>query len=234
LAGNTSGIRRKFVWTSGILTLLLACGGTAFGADATATGPAAVDQAVAALSSPDASIRFQGASSLMTTPAARAAVPLAQAILDPADDVQMAAIAAELNIFLAEKLPPRKRIGLVIEPRSKGVGEAAFLRGPAALGAADVPLEVLSALRSATSDENPRVALEALYAFGILGADQMGAERAELLRAAVAPLMTGLGAPVPASRLAAARVASRLFQKRSTDEAVDERLGDALIGVLND
>jgi len=233
--GTTGGIRRKFVWTSGVLAVFLTCSGTTLRGDAPTSGTAAaVDQAVAGLLSPDAAVRFQSATALMTAPAPRAAVPLAQAVLDPVDDVQMAAIAAELNIFLAEKLTPKKRIGLIIEPKNRGVSEAAFLRGAVGLGAQDVPLEVLSALRSAVADETPRVAIEALYAFGTLGADRVGADRTELLRAATGPLNTALGQPAPTMRLAAVRVAGRLFQKRPSDEQVDERLGDGLIAALND
>jgi hypothetical protein len=40
-----------------------------------------------------------------------AAVPLAALITDPADEVQLEAIAAELNIFLEERIVPRNASG---------------------------------------------------------------------------------------------------------------------------
>ena len=88
--------------------------------------------------------------------------------------MQLEAIAAELNIFLAEKSSRSKRVGLVVEVRKTIAAEAAFSAGPLALGARPVPLEVLTALRAAARDDNPRVALEALYAFGALAVEAAG------------------------------------------------------------
>ena len=65
---------------------------------------------------------------------------------DARDEVQLEAIAAELNIFLATKIVPKKRVGLIIEVRNKIAAESAFSAGPLALGAAPVPMEVLTAL----------------------------------------------------------------------------------------
>ena len=53
---------------------------------------------------------------------------------DPQDDVQLEAIAAELNIFLAEPVVPRKRVALVVEVRNAVQAEAAFAAGLDALG----------------------------------------------------------------------------------------------------
>src|SRR5947208_15089061 len=62
------------------------------------------DQAVADLANPDASIRLRTARMLTDAAYPEAAVPLAKAIGDPQDDVQFQAIAAELNIFLVDKI----------------------------------------------------------------------------------------------------------------------------------
>ena len=99
------------------------------------------------------------------------AVPLAKVIVDPRDDVQLEAIAAELNIFLAEKIVPRKRVGFLVEVRSSVAADAIFLSGPLAIGPRSVPIEVLDALRTAARDDNPRVRLEAVYAFGVLAVE---------------------------------------------------------------
>ena len=61
--------------------------------------------------------------------------------------------------------------------------ESAFSAGPLAIGARPVPIEVLTALRAGARDDNPRVALEALYAFGALAVEPSGDARRELLRA---------------------------------------------------
>jgi hypothetical protein len=163
-----------------------------------------------------------------------AAVPLAALVTDPMDEVQLEAIAAELNIFLTERIVPRKRIGFVVEVRNQVLAEPAFSSGPLAAGPRPVPGEVLMALRTASRDDNPRVALEALYAFGVLAVEPAGAVRRELLRVSGPELAALLGVPDPARRYAAVRVIGRLFEKRAQDDSIEESLGDAVITALND
>jgi HEAT repeat protein len=163
-----------------------------------------------------------------------AAVPLARAVADTQDEIQLAAIGAELNIFLAEKIVPRKRVALVVERRNQILAEPAFTAGPSALGSLEVPPEVLDALRFAARDDNPRVAVEALYAFGALGYLPVGAARRELLGRSGPDVAALLGTPDPAKRYAAARVMGRLFAKRAQDDPIDSTVGDAVITALND
>jgi HEAT repeat protein len=151
--------------------------------------------------------------------------------------------------LLAEKVTSRKRVGLVIEVRKKIAADAVFAEGPSALGPRPVPVEVLTALRRAAHDETPRVALEALYAFGALAVQPAGAAssenagnagnagtsvRRDLLRASGPDLAAMLGVPAQAQHLAALRVISRVYAKRPMDEPADAVLGDAVIGALND
>jgi HEAT repeat protein len=163
-----------------------------------------------------------------------AAVPLAALINDPRDDVQFEAIAAELNIFLAEKIVARKRVGLVIEVRNAILAEPAFASGPLALGSLTVPPEVLTALRSATRDDNPGVGLESLYTFGVLAVQPGGAARRDLLRESGPELASLIGAPDPAFRYAALRVLGRVFARRAQDDPIEVTVGDAVIAGLND
>ena len=74
---------------------------------------------MADLSSTDAGVRLRAVQMLKDAAYAEAAVPLAALVTDPQDEVQLEAIAAELNIFLAEQVVTRKRIGLVIEVRKR-------------------------------------------------------------------------------------------------------------------
>ena len=60
------------------------------------------EQAMVDLRSPDAGLRLRTARMLKDAAYPESAVPLAKAILDPRDEVQLESIAAELNIFLAE------------------------------------------------------------------------------------------------------------------------------------
>jgi HEAT repeat protein len=186
------------------------------------------------LKSPDPAARLRAARMLKQTSYLEAAVPLAALIADPHDEVQLEAIGAELNIFLAEPIVPRKRIGLIVEVRKAVLAESAFSSGPLAIGARAVPPEVLTAMRLGARDDNPRVALEALYAFGVLGVEPSGSARRELLHATGPDLAAFVGASDPALRYAAVRVLGRLFTRRAGDAPIDEAVGDAVITALND
>jgi HEAT repeat protein len=192
------------------------------------------EEATRDLKSPDASVRVRAAQQLQATGFEEAVLPLVPLVNDPKDEVQVAAIAAELNLFLAEPVVPRRRVGFVIEVRNAVAAEAAFTAGPFALGPRAVPAEVLAALRLAARDDNPRVALEALYAFGVLAAQPSGAARRDLLRATGPEIAPLIGASDPAQRYAAARVIGSVFAKRADDEPIEETVGDMLITALND
>jgi HEAT repeat protein len=186
------------------------------------------------LSSPDPGTRLRAVLLLKDAAYPEAAVPLATLITDLYDDVQLEAIAAELNIFLAERVITRKRVGLVIEVRNKVAAEAAFTQGALAIGPRPVPSEVLTALRTAVHDTNPRVAVEALYAFGALAVEPGGARRRDLLRTSGPDLVSMVGVANPTVRYAAARVIGRVFERRAPDDPIDMTVGDAIVAVLND
>jgi HEAT repeat protein len=192
------------------------------------------EQAAADLRSPDAGTRLRAVQLLKTAAFPEAAIPLAALLTDPQHDVQFAAIAAELNIFLAEPVVAKKRVALVVEVRNAVQAESAFSAGPNALGARPVPVEVLTGMRIAARDQNPRVAIEALYAFGALANQPGGAARRDLLRAAGPDVAAFIGSSDPAMRYAAVRVLGRVFAKRAHDEAIESTVGDAVITALND
>ena len=192
------------------------------------------EQAVKDLASTDDGTRLRAAQMLKEAAYPEAAVPLAALVNDSRDEVQLEAIAAELNIFLAEKIVPRKRVALVIEVRNAVLAESAFASGPLAAGSRPVPPEVLTALRSAARDGNPRVGLEALYTFGVLAVEPGGTARRALLRASGPDLASLIGGPDPAFRYAALRVLGRVYTRRGQDEPIEETVGDAVITGLND
>ena len=167
-------------------------------------------------------------------PYPEAAVPLAALVTDTQDEVQLEAIAAELNIFLSEPVVPRKRVALVVEVRHAVLAESAFSIGPLAIGALPVPLEVLTALRAGARDENPRVAVESLYAFGVLAVEPGGRARRDLLRASGPEIAALTGASDRALRYAAVRVMGRVFATRAADEPLEQTVGDAVVTALND
>ncbi len=192
------------------------------------------EEAIGELGSSDAGARLRAATLLKASAYPEAAIPLAKAVGDPQDQIQLEAIEAELNIFLSHKIVPKKRVGLVIEVRSKIAAESAFSAGPLALGAAAVPMEVLTALRMAARDDNPRVGLEALYAFGTLASSPAGAARRELQQSSIAELSSMVGARDEALRAAAVRVIGRVFEAQASNDEADMSVGDAIITVLND
>jgi HEAT repeat protein len=192
------------------------------------------EQTIADLASRDAAVRLKAVQALRDAAIPEAAAPLARLIADARDDIQLAAIAAELNIFVAERVATRKRIGLIVEVRSPIAAAAAFAAGPASVTPQPVPVEVLTSLRAASRDDNPRVALEALYAFGVLAVQPAGTVRRELLRASGPEIAALTGAGDPAIRYAAVRVMGRVFAPRPLDEAIEPTVGDAVITALND
>ena len=192
------------------------------------------EQASADLASPDAGTRLRAVQLLKQAAYPEAAVPLAALVTDPQDSIQLEAIAAELNIFLAEPIVPKKRVAFIVEVRNAVQAEPAFAAGPNALGPRPVPLEVLTALRIAARDENPRVAIEALYAFGALAVQPGGSARRDLLRATGPDISAFIGSSDPAMRYAAVRVLGRLLARRAQDEPIESTVGDAAITALND
>ena len=192
------------------------------------------ERVVEQLANRDKAMRLQAVRMLKDAGYPESAVPLAPAVVDADDEVQLEAIAAELNIFLAERIAPRRRVGLVVEVRNRIAAEAAFSRGPLALLSRPVPPVVLDALRRAARDANPQVALEALYAFGTLAVEPSGSRRRELLRPIGPDLASMVGAANVRFRHAAVRVIGRVYERRREDELVDNTIGDAMVSVLND
>jgi HEAT repeat protein len=191
------------------------------------------EDTIARLASTDPRERSRAVELLKAAAYPEAAVPLAPLIGDPDDDVQLDAIAAELNIFLAEKVTPRRRVGFIVEIGEQIAAEPIFSAGPSALGPQRVPLQVPAALVAASIDRTPRVAVEALYAFGALAGEVNSADRAALLTQA-APLLAGIvAAPDPVIRVGALRVVGRVYARRPGDHPTDETLGDAVIRSLN-
>lgn len=192
------------------------------------------EQVIADLGNEDPGVRRVAAAALKQAAYPEAASPLARAVQDPEDAVQLEAIGAELNIFLADKVVPRKRVALVVEVRGTISAEPIFTAGPLALEPAPVPADVLDALRAAARDDNPRVAVEALYAFGALSANAYGPARQALLTASASELASGVGVPREDLRAAAVRVIGRVYARQPGDAPVPEAVGDALVEALND
>src|SRR5439155_14106494 len=107
------------------------------------------EKTIADLSSQDAATRLHAVQMLKAAGYPEAAVPLARVIVDPFDETQLEAIAAELNIFLSDRVTPKRRVGLLVEVRSRIAAERIFAAGPSAIGPTRVPAAVVGALATA-------------------------------------------------------------------------------------
>lgn len=197
-------------------------------------GQITFEKAIADLSSQDAGTRLRAVQMLKAAGYPEAASPMAPVILDPFDETQLEAIAAELNIFLSDKVIPKKRVGLLVEVRNAIAAEPIFAAGPSAVGATRVPPVVATNLATASRDANARVAVEALYAFGALAGEVPTADRPAILAQSGPILAATIGATDPMLRLATIRVLGRVFARRPGDPPIDENVGDAVITALND
>jgi len=186
------------------------------------------------LKSPDVAVRLRAVRLLKNTAYLEAAAPLAALVTDVYDDVKLEAIAAELNIFLSERIVARKRVGLVVEVRNKIAADLAFSQGPLAIGVQPVPGGVLTALCTAARDPNPRIALESLYALGTLASEPSGARRRTMLGEMGPHLAALVRARSIEIRYAAIRVIWRIFERRVEDGPIDQAVGDAVVSALND
>jgi HEAT repeat protein len=176
------------------------------------------DDVVRNLRNPDPKTRLAAVRLLRDAKYPEAITPMAPLVLDPLDDIQLEAIAAELGFFLDQDVRTRKMVGFVLEKRSSGIAPAAFDLGPLVVWPRPAPRELVDALLQAVDDENPKVRSEAVYAFGILA-------RAPLDPEQQARVIKALDHYDPAIRSGVARVIER--QKFSGT-------GDALIKAVND
>ena len=217
----------------GVRAAVIVCAALACGSALEAQS-VSFEQTVADLSNRDRDARLRATRDLKESAFPEAALSLARAVLDSDDGVQHEAIMGELNAFLADRVVPRKRVGLVVEVRNRISAQTIFESGSRAIDPRPVPSEVLTALRSASHDDNPQIALEALYAFGALADNAYGPARRSLLSASAPELAAALGVPQVEIRATAMRVIGRLYAWRTGDLAVDQTVGDAVVTALND
>jgi HEAT repeat protein len=153
-----------------------------------------------------------------------AIVPILQLVLDPVDQVQLEAIAAELSFYLVEEVPARRRLGFLVEVRSRGSAPTAYDLGPLAVWPRRPPDELVTALLKAVDDENGRVRLEAIYAAGTIAREPVAEEAQQLL-------IKALDHYDPAVREGAARAAGRHNVKAAADVLITKTMNDSQAAV---
>lgn len=181
---------------------------TLLAVQAPAQQPAFTD-VVARLKSPDAAARVEAIETLRQTNFPQAIPVLAPLVVDVDDRVQLAAIDAELALFLAEDIAPDRRASRAAR---------AFEGAPFTVLPRPVPRELVLSLLRAVADDNPQVRVDAAYLLGTIARPPLAAGDAQTV-------ITALQAPDPETRQAMARVAGRLQLTRA---------GDALVNAMND
>jgi HEAT repeat protein len=126
------------------------------------------DEVIGNLQHTDAKVRLTAVRLLRESGYPEAIGPIAALVLDPDDDVQFEAIGAQLSFFMPEPIPARRRVGLVVERRSRSAAETAFEMGAHAALPRPVPPGLAAGLIQAIQDENPGVRFEAAYALGVI------------------------------------------------------------------
>jgi HEAT repeat protein len=178
-----------------------------------AAEPPKLADVVRNLRNPDAKVRMSALRLLREAQYPDAVGPIAPLVNDPVEQIQLEAIQAELSFFLVEKVPERKRVGLLLEVRNRGRVAAMFDRGPLAVWPKAAPPEVIQELLKAVDDDSGRVRIEAIYAVGIVGGTGFPADSQAALIKALDHYDAGV-------RAAAARVIGRLDIKAATDPLI--------------
>src|SRR5688572_9076131 len=166
-------------------------------------GTQRMDDVIRNLRNPDYEARLRALRSLREAHHVEAIAAIAPLVNDPADIIQIEAIAAELSFFLVDEVEARRRVALIVESRRGAQSEAAFDAGPLAVWPRPVPPELLVNLLRAVDDATPRVRHEAIYAVGVIGREPLSEEAAKLL-------INALDHYDPVVREGASRVAGRL------------------------
>ena len=176
------------------------------------------DDVVRNLRNPDPKIRMSAIHLLRDAKYPEAVAPIAPLVMDPVDDIQLEAIAAELSFFLDQDVRSKKMVGFVLEKRKSAIAQGAFELGPYVVWPRAVPPELVTALLQAVDDDNGKVRLEAIYATGVIARAPIAAENVERLKKT-------LDHYDPPVRAAAANVIARLAVPGTAD---------ALLKAVND
>ncbi|HKY23023.1 MAG TPA: HEAT repeat domain-containing protein [Vicinamibacterales bacterium] len=147
-----------------VLTVLLV--GSGFSRTVTAQ-QYTFEEVAAGLRHQDAPTRLRAIQILKDADYADAAEPIAAALEDVDDRVQLAAIDAERSLFTTRPVSRRRKVGFVLEVRSVSGGDVEA-DGQLALKARAVPARVLAGLAVALRDSNPQVRGEAINLTSLL------------------------------------------------------------------
>src|SRR5690349_20745073 len=100
------------------------------------------DDVVRNLRNPDPDAMLDSLQLLKEAGHLEAITPIAPLVNDPVDQVQLAALDAELSFYSVEPVNTRKRVAFVVEVRNASKAEALFESGPLAVWPRGVPAEL--------------------------------------------------------------------------------------------
>jgi HEAT repeat protein len=158
---------------------------------------------------PNPATRLEAVQRLGSAGYVQAIDPITPLILDPEDQVQGAALEAELTFFVTEKLGGGSRILGVGSSKSRA--QQAFEAGPLIRTATAAPPLLVDNLIAAIRDPNPRVSFDAVHAVGFIA-------EAPLTPKQAAALADNLDHYDPIIRAATARVIGRLQVHEAADQ----------------
>lgn len=187
------------------------------------------ESVVADLASPDAAVRGRAVALLASTGYPEALVPVAARMRDADDGVQLAAIAATLTLLVERPLTPAR----------EGRDGAASAFDDDVVALTRLPADVAGDMVAAMGDASPVVRREAAFAFAVAAGTGAPATSADTMAAAARALTAMLTDADADVRVAAGRVAGRLFKRPLAGagaprvHALPAETGDALIAQLN-
>ena len=196
------------------------------------------EQAAAGLKAPDPRTRIRAIQMLRDAGYPEAASPIASVLEDSDDRVQIEAIDAERALFMTRPVSRRKKVGFVVEVRTRDVVAETFAAGQLSLLPRRVPTEVLWGLVAAMRDDNLRIRLDAMNLFGLL-APLAGAEGTSAIRSGVSWTIEALRRGDLVTQIAAAAVAGHAQQscgvipEDQPSGHVCAELGNVLVEAVN-
>lgn len=199
-----------------------------------ASGQFRFEDVVGGLTHAEPSVRVSSMRLLAESGFLEGAAPLAVLLTDPIEAIQLEAIATETELLAGSRFPARRRIARLIKVNNDSARDA-FWAGPG-LPVHIAPVEVVRGLLDAMHDDNPRVRVEATYAFGALVTPDMDRAAPEDVKKAFDLLAGHMSDPDPEQRLAAAAVTGRLLDECGSRVSPPDpgKFGDVFVTALND
>jgi HEAT repeat protein len=198
------------------------------------------EEVVANLRHDDPGVRVSSMRLLRESGYPEAAGPIATLLYDRSERIRHEAIETLVDLFLAERVSNRRKVGRVIEVRDRSLIESAFKAGPAATMPQPVPDEVLIGLVAVLGDGRAKIRADATWALGTIFPASTAPSSGALAEKTIDAVIVGLKDQDPLVRSASAGVLGQLFHSCPAVRAhrrfsqLVSIAGTALIEAIND